>query len=60
MSVPQHTEGRHPMAVDQRTTFQAPGPLSPELMRMFATASREITGHMCKSTVLAEHTLAEL
>lgn len=48
------------MAVDQRATFQAPGSLPPELMCMLATASREVTVHMCKRTVLAEHTLAEL
>ena len=60
MSVPQHAEGRHPMAVDQRMTFQAPRSLPPVLMRMLATASGETTVHMCKRTVLAEHTLAEL
>lgn len=48
------------MAVDQRVTLQASDPFPPELMRMLATASREVTGHMYGRPVLAEHTLAVL
>ncbi len=62
------------MAVDQHPTSQAPGPLPPELMRMLATASREITVHgedrglcvvctcawPCERAVLAAHNLAVL
>lgn len=48
------------MAVDQRATFQPPDPFPPELMRMLATASREVPVRMYGRLVLAEHTLAVL
>lgn len=46
------------MAVDQRATSRAPGPFPPELLRILATASREMAVRTCGRAALAEHTLA--